>query len=284
MQLRVIDSKSAVHVAVSQARARGLRVGLVPTMGALHAGHLSLIHAARHVCDLVVATIFVNPTQFAPHEDLSRYPRPLERDLEWLAQAQVDIAFTPSVEEIYPPNYSTYVQPGSTAKDWEGIVRPDHFRGVTTIVLKLFQIAPAHIAFFGQKDYQQTQVIRQMVRDFNLDIEIRMEPTVREADGLALSSRNVYLSPTERQRAQAIPAAWRLAKKAYEQGTTTTEDLLALTTERLKSDVDSIDYVAFVDPTTLESVSIAAADTVMLLAVRIGTTRLIDNVKLGAAT
>jgi pantoate--beta-alanine ligase len=199
----VIHDPAEMQRTVLALRRQGLRVGLVPTMGALHAGHISLVARGKQNCDRVVTTIFVNPTQFAPHEDFGKYPRTLPTDLELLAAADCDYVFAPTNEAMYPPGCSTFVDPPAVATPLEGVCRPGHFRGVATVVLKLFGIAPADCAFFGQKDFQQAAVIRQMVRDLNVPIEIEVCPIVREADGLAMSSRNRYLSPAERQQATA---------------------------------------------------------------------------------
>jgi pantoate--beta-alanine ligase len=180
-------------------RAAGQKIGVVPTMGALHAGHLSLVKAARVDCDRVIATIFVNPTQFAPTEDLAKYPRTLGEDLELLAAEGVDAVLVPKEEEIYPPGFSTYVEPPAVARGWEGAARPTHFRGVATVVLKLLNMTRADICYLGQKDFQQVAVVRKMVADLNVPCEIRMCPTVRDPDGLAMSSRNRYLSPADRK-------------------------------------------------------------------------------------
>jgi len=254
-------------------------------MGALHAGHLSLARAARARCDSVVVTIFVNPTQFGPREDFARYPRDLEHDLDLLAQEQVDFVFAPDLLEIYPPGYSTYVEPGTVAELWEGACRPGHFRGVCTVVLKLFHILPADLAFFGRKDYQQVQVIRQMVADLNLGIQIVVEDTIRDVDGLALSSRNAYLSMEQRQRALAIPAAWQSAQRNFSQGVNDPAILeAAMHKILLDAPIDHIDYAVCVHPNSLHRVTVAEPDSVLLLAVKVGATRLIDNATLGGAT
>lgn len=282
MRPQSFDSRRAVFDFVCDARASGMNVGIVPTMGALHAGHLSLVRAARATCDFVVVTVFVNPTQFAPHEDFTRYPRTLEQDIDLLAQEKVDAVFAPDPAEIYPPGFSTYVQPGSVSESWEGQYRPGHFRGVVTVVLKLFQMVPAQMAFFGRKDYQQAQVIRQMVCDLNLPVEIRVEETVRDPDGLALSSRNRYLSPEQRSRALAIPAAWQHAQREFRRGVTDTAILESEMREILQQgQVDRIDYAACVHPETMERVITAVPNTVVLLAAHVGTTRLIDNATIG---
>jgi len=255
-------------------------VGLVPTMGYLHEGHLSLVRRARSENDSVVVSIFVNPTQFGPHEDLQHYPRDLERDLELLDTEQVEALFTPEVDEMYPPGASTMVEVEALTSVLEGGSRPGHFRGVATIVCKLFHLVHPDHAYFGEKDYQQLQVIRRMVHDLRMPVTVVGCPTIREPDGLAMSSRNVYLRPAERLAAvvpsQALARAIRLFKDGMRDGA------------RLQAEVQNIldkeslirtDYVAVVHPHTLQPVlSVAAEGAVICLAVWIGQTRLIDNV------
>ena len=254
------------------------RVGLVPTMGALHEGHLSLVRASKQHCDFTAVTIFVNPTQFGANEDLDAYPRPLEQDINTLKELGVDLVFTPDESTMYPPGCSTVVQPPDVASVLEGAHRPTHFSGVTTIVCKLFQILPAHIAFFGRKDYQQTVVIRRMVQDLNIPIEIQVEPTVRESDGLALSSRNQYLNEEQRQRAVALSESLSLAIDRFRAGETDAEQVRNAMMQHLQSNnVKSIDYVALVDPDTLQPLSEVRAGAVALVAAKVGGTRLIDN-------
>src|SRR5262245_44847369 len=199
--LQVTSSARETFELVGAQKRAGKTLGLVPTMGALHAGHLSLVERSLRECDFTVISIFVNPKQFAPHEDFSKYPRHLDDDLAKLAALDVDLVFAPPVEEIYPPGFSSYVDVGALAEPWEGHFRPGHFRGVATVVLKLFQIAPADHAYFGRKDYQQVVVVQKLVADLNLPIEIVVCPIVRAADGLALSSRNIYLSEGQRRSA-----------------------------------------------------------------------------------
>ena len=210
---KLVTTATELRAAVRAARAAGCAIGLVPTMGALHEGHLSLVQASRAECGFTVATIFVNPTQFAPHEDFDKYPRTLEADLESLASCHADLVFAPRREDMYPAGCSTLVEPPQVAQRWEGECRPGHFQGVATVVLKLFNLAQADVAFFGHKDYQQAAVIRRMVQDLNVPTEIRVCPTVREPDGLAMSSRNRYLSAGERQQAVAISRTLRLAEQ-----------------------------------------------------------------------
>lgn len=260
----------------------GKRVGFVPTMGALHEGHLSLVDVARQQCDAVVTSIFVNPTQFLPSEDLAKYPRTLEADLALLAARGVESVFAPSVEAMYPTGYSTFVEPPQVAVPLEGHCRPGHFRGVATVVLKLFEIVPADAAFFGQKDYQQSLVVRRMVRDLDVPIEIVVCPTVREADGLALSSRNRYLSPDERRQALAVSRALRAAREEAARGERSAAALRAIMRDTLHAaGIERIDYVAIADPETLDEVATLKRPAMALIACHVGTTRLIDNQPLG---
>jgi pantoate--beta-alanine ligase len=237
----------------------GRRVGLVPTMGAFHEGHLSLFGAARAECDIVVVSLFVNPAQFGPHEDLESYPRDEERDARLAEDAGVDVLFVPSAEQMYPEGFATSVDVEATGGEAEA--RPGHFRGVATVCLKLFNIVRPDVAFFGQKDAQQVAVLRQMLRDLNLDVHLRVLPTVRDADGLAFSSRNAHLSPDEREQALALPRALEAGRSAADPVATTRAALNGLVA----------DYVEIVD---LGDMRVLAA------AARVGTTRLIDNVVL----
>ncbi len=276
---------------VAEARRSNRIVGVVPTMGALHEGHLSLVRKSCEECDETIATIFVNPTQFGPGEDLSRYPRTLEEDLAGLERAGATAVLIPSVEDMYPDGFSTYVEPPEVAKPLEGVCRPTHYRGVTTVVLKLFHAIPGHHAYFGRKDYQQVKVIQAMTRDLNLKIEVVMCETVRDPDGLAMSSRNRYLSPEERERALLLSQALRRAKTMAREGTycvaSLQEEMRRVlvsassdrpTTESTKTNgVDAIDYAVIVDAETLSSVSSLERPAVALIAARVGKTRLIDN-------
>lgn len=260
-------------------REEGKAVGFVPTMGALHEGHLSLIRRARADCDLVVVSLFVNPTQFGPEEDFSRYPRDLNRDLQLTSHEGVDALFAPSVEEMYPSGFQTFVEVPELSATLEGVVRPGHLRGVATIVTKLLNIVQPARAYFGQKDYQQFLVIERVARDLNLTAAIVMVPTAREADGVAMSSRNVYLSPEERQAAtvlyRALQRAEGLVKGGERDPKKALQELEALIAEE---PLATIDYVRLVHPDTLESVAtLEDAVTLVALAVRIGKIRLIDN-------
>ena len=263
---------------------QGGTVGFVPTMGYLHAGHVSLVEMARAQSDVVVVSIFVNPTQFGPNEDLSRYPRDMERDLGLLREAGVDWVFTPSAEEIYPPGYLTYIDVREVTSLLEGAHRPGHFTGVATVVAKLFNIVQPHRAYFGQKDAQQVVVIKKMVEDLNFPLEIVVGPTVREADGLALSSRNVYLNPQERQAALVLSRSLRAVKELWEggerRGSALREEMSRVLAEE---PLARPDYVSVADPGTLKELddSGEAREALASLAVRIGSTRLIDNVLLG---
>lgn len=279
--MKIVESRFEAYAQVVQWRQAGASVGLVPTMGALHAGHLALADRSSTECDKSIATIFVNPTQFAPHEDLSRYPRTLDDDLQGLREKQTDLVFLPQPEELYPVGFSTYVEPPSVALTLEGAFRPTHFRGVTTIVLKLFNILPATVAYFGQKDFQQLTVIRRMVGDLNIPIRIEGCETVREPDGLALSSRNRYLSTEQRQTALSLSRALSVVSKQAVAGTLSVEQLEQSMHHILReAGIERIDYACIVDRTTLESLPQLDRPAVALIAAHVGDTRLIDNVLL----
>ncbi len=260
------------------------RVGFVPTMGYLHEGHLSLVRRARAENEVVIVSIFVNPTQFGPNEDLDSYPRDLERDRTLLAQEGVDIVFMPRAEDLYPPGYQTWVTLEDLPTKLEGTQRPGHFRGVTTIVTKLFNLTRPHRAYFGQKDAQQALIIRRLVRDLNFDLAVVICPTVREPHGLAMSSRNEYLTPQERERAAVLYRALRRAQNAYEAGERHAEVLRQLMRDTLaKEPLARVEYVSIADLNTLEEIpAIISGSALASLAVRIGKARLIDNVWLGA--
>jgi pantoate--beta-alanine ligase len=276
--MRVIHSPLEIYSLIDFERRENRRVGLVPTMGALHEGHLSLVTRAKQDCDVAVATIFVNPTQFGPNEDFSKYPRTLESDLAKLASVGCDYVFVPAADEIYRPGHSTYVDPPHVASHWEGAIRPGHFRGVTTIVLKLFMMVPAHIAFFGRKDYQQVAVIRGMVEDLNMPIRIETCDTIRESDGLAMSSRNRYLTADERQRALSLSRALNTAREMISHGERDVSIIeAAMNAVLLAAPVDKIDYAKIVHADTLEPLSQIDSPAVAIIAARLGTTRLIDN-------
>jgi pantoate--beta-alanine ligase len=255
--------------------------GLVPTMGALHRGHLSLVERARAENDRVAASLFVNPTQFGPREDLARYPRDLERDRALLEGAGCDVLFAPPVEEIYPPGFSTYVDPGKVALPLEGESRPGHFRGVATVVLKLLGIVEPDRAYFGEKDAQQLAVIEALVRDLNVPVAIVGCPIVREPDGLALSSRNVYLGPEERRAATVLVRALMAARGLFVKGERDASALRRAMDGVLdKEPLAETDYAAVVDPLTFDELETIEGSARLLLAVRIGATRLIDNLRL----
>ena len=255
--------------------------GLVPTMGYLHEGHLSLVRQARRENPSLVVSIFVNPTQFGPREDFKQYPRDPQRDLALLENANTDIVFMPSAAEMYPPQFSSWVEVGRVTERLEGASRPGHFRGVATVVAKLFNIVQPNRAYFGQKDAQQAVVIKKMVADLNMNIEIVILPTVREPDGLAISSRNIYLNSKERKTAVVLYQALCLAQKLWVQGETNAERLRQQMTDLIqKEPLADIDYVSIADPETLDELDKVESPALVSLAVRIGKTRLIDNVVL----
>lgn len=276
------DNWRSAQQFVSACLRDGKTVGVVMTMGALHQGHLSLVAAANAECDVTVVSIFVNPTQFAPEEDLEKYPRQLQADCELLSHHSVDLVFSPSTEQMYGDTCSTTINPPRVAVPWEGTCRPGHFAGVTTVVLKLMHILPGSAAYFGSKDYQQLAVIRAMVRDLNIPIRVVDCPIIRAPDGLALSSRNVYLSATERQQALALSEALSLAAHEYQAGQNAGSVLTQQVRQHLSAaGIEKVDYVALVDPVHLEEASHVDADTVALIAAYVGKTRLIDNRRLG---
>jgi pantoate--beta-alanine ligase len=279
---QVIAEVDELRQAVMGARKKGRTVGLVPTMGALHDGHLTLVDAARAECDLSVATIFVNPAQFAPNEDFRQYPRELTRDLSLLAGRGCDIVFVPTNESVYRPNHATYIDVGPIGTVLEGEFRPTHFRGVATVVMKLFQMAPADRAYFGRKDYQQTLVVRQMVTDLNVPIDIRVCPTVREPDGLAMSSRNRYLTPDERRRALVLSRSLRMAEELVGDG----EKSASVIRDKIAQEFNTVEgiqlqYIAIVADGTVTPVASIDGATTIALAATIGKTRLIDNTVVG---
>lgn len=265
-----------------QARARGQRIAFVPTMGALHAGHVALLQEGRRRADRLVLSIFVNPTQFGPNEDLDRYPRDLPGDLRQAATAGVDVAFAPDLPAMYPPGHQTTVQVHQLETGMCGASRPGHFVGVATVVCKLFNIVRPHVALFGEKDFQQLAVIRRMVRDLDMPVEVVGWPTVREPDGLAMSSRNKYLSAADRSRALAISQALTAARQRFDDtGERDAATLTAAVRRQLQGAVDRIDYVELRDAETLAPLTTIAAPAVLAVAVHVGPTRLIDNIRLG---
>lgn len=254
-------------------------VGFVPTMGYLHEGHLMLVKKARQECASVFASIFVNPTQFGPQEDLSKYPRDLERDFRALENEGVDVVWTPDNSMMYPAGYDTWVNVESISKTLEGEIRPGHFQGVATVVAKLFNVFQPDKAYFGQKDAQQAWIIKKMVRDLNFNINVHIEPTVREADGLAMSSRNVYLNAEERSAAPRIYEGIQKALRAFSHDEVTAERLIKIVVNHLKENhLFTVQYVKIVHPESFEPVSTAFDGCVLLVAVKLGSTRLIDNI------
>ncbi len=260
-------------------RGTDLCIGLVPTMGFLHEGHLSLVDHSLEAADCTVVSIFVNPLQFGPKEDYAIYPRDMERDLDLLSRRGVDAVFHPQTVEFYPPDFSTSVEVEELTKGLCGPFRPGHFRGVTTVVTKLFTAVKPHLAVFGQKDYQQATVIRRLVRDLNLDLRVEVAPTVREADGLAMSSRNILLSAEDRQRAPALYEALTMGQKKIEQGERDASQIIAAMRAHIERALDaSIDYISIAHPDTLEEVAHITGPVVIALAVRLSNVRLIDNI------
>lgn len=266
-----------------RARERGSRIGFVPTMGALHEGHLSLVRRARELADRTVVSIFVNPTQFGPAEDFERYPRDLTRDADLCAADGVDVLFAPQTEEIYPPGACTFVEVVGLSDRLEGGSRSGHFRGVATVVTKLLEAVRPHVAVFGQKDAQQALLIRRMARDLLLDLEVLVAPTVRDPDGVALSSRNVYLSAEERRAAAAIPRALRAAEEAVGRGERDAAAIVAAARAALDAEpLLRLDYLQLVDAWDMLPAETAAGDLLLVVAVHAGKTRLLDNVALRA--
>jgi len=257
-------------------------VGFVPTMGYFHEGHLTLVRQARAENSSVVVSIFVNPTQFGPQENFNSYPRDTQRDLAMLEKEQVDIVFMPSVAEMYPPQFSSWVEVGKVTEKLEGASRPGHFRGVTTVVAKLFNIVQPTKAYFGQKDAQQLVVIKKMVADLNMNLEIVAVPTVREPDGLAMSSRNTYLNPQERQAAVVLYQALSLAQQLWSQGEKDAQTIRQQMTALIeRQPLADIDYISVADAETLDELDKVTSSALVSLAARIGKTRLIDNVVVG---
>jgi pantoate--beta-alanine ligase len=280
--MKIIRSPRTMTVWSERLRREGVTIGFVPTMGALHDGHRALIRAARLRCDALVVSIFVNPTQFAPTEDLAKYPRPIEKDRALCQDEGVDVCFLPTTAAMYPEGFQTVVTVPAIARRWEGESRPQHFTGVATVVTKLFGMVRPHLALFGQKDYQQSALVRQLVQDLNLGVEILVRPTVRERDGLAMSSRNVYLSTEERRVAPIFFHALQAGRQAIETGTTDAKSVQAIIQKVLAGEPGiQSDYVAVCDPATLEPLTKIDRQAVLLGAVRIGSVRLIDNVLAG---
>lgn len=275
--------RTVAGIAELKAARRGMQgiVGFVPTMGALHEGHLELVRQARAACDRVIVSIFVNPTQFGPQEDFTRYPRDLARDHALLADTGCDLVFAPGPDDIYPAGFDTWVVPGAHADRLEGAIRPGHFRGVCTVVAKLFNLVEPHRAYFGRKDAQQLLVIRRMVADLAINVEVIGLPTVREADGLAMSSRNVYLSPAERNAATVLSRSLRHAETLWQQGERSANTIRETIQTMIAAEpLASIDYISIADAESLEELSTLDNPALISLAVRFGNTRLIDNITL----
>jgi pantoate--beta-alanine ligase len=276
--MKIIRSTTGMAVLSQRFLREGVRIGLVPTMGALHDGHRALIREARLRCDALVVSIFVNPAQFSPQEDLAKYPRSISQDRALCRKEGVDVCFEPTAEAMYPNGFQTVVTLSTIARRWEGEIRPHHFSGVATVVTKLFGIVRPQVALFGQKDFQQSALVRQLVNDLSLGVEIIVYPTVREADGLAMSSRNVYLSQEERTRAITLYKSLRAGAEVIRRGVTDGEAVQSVMAHVLKKEPTiTIDYLAVCNPSTLEPLSVVTPRVVLLGAVRIGSVRLIDN-------
>ena len=281
--MEVAETIEKVRSLVKIARSEGRNIGLVPTMGALHIGHISLIEAAVKDCDFVVVSIFVNPTQFGPGEDFEKYPRPLQADLEICEKAGVDVVFAPSPQQIYPTENVTWVNVEKLTEPLCGRSRPVHFRGVTTVCTKLFNIVAPDVAYFGQKDAQQAIVIRRMVADLNMPLDIVICPTVREPNGLAISSRNQYLTAHQKKDAANIYKSLQTCRRMIEAGITETDQIVAKMRKLLQQIPSSeVEYVSIVDAETLESIEKIAGKVLAAVAVKIGTARLIDNILVDA--
>jgi pantoate--beta-alanine ligase len=283
--VRRIETIADMRAAIAAERARGAPIGFVPTMGFLHEGHLRLVDEAKRRSSCVVMSLFVNPTQFGPNEDFSRYPRDLEGDAAKAEGRGVDLMFVPNASEIYPGTPSLHIVADDLPTRWEGEVRPGHFSGVLTVVAKLFNIVAPDVAVFGRKDFQQATLIRRMVRELNFPIEIVVAPTVREGDGLALSSRNTYLDAASRRNGLALVESLRAAAKAFAAGERSGARLTATGRDSLATHPEvRVDYFAVVDPVDMKAVETASADSVAIVAARVGPTRLIDNMILGEGT
>jgi pantoate--beta-alanine ligase len=277
-EIRIIREPAEMQALANRLRREGKSIGFAPTMGYLHEGHASLLRAARLDCDAVVLSIFVNPTQFGPNEDLDKYPRDMERDENIARQEGTDCIYYPDARTMYPPGYQTYVTVEKLTGSHCGVSRPVHFRGVATVCTKLFNLVLPHRAYFGQKDYQQCAVIRRMTQDLNMNLEIVVMPTVREKDGLAMSSRNAYLKPDERAQAVCLHESLQLAKDLVNKGERNAAAVIAAIRKHIEArPAAHIDYVSIADVDTLEELEVIQKKTVVLLAVFMGNTRLIDN-------
>jgi pantoate--beta-alanine ligase len=276
--MKICHTIEEMRAVCRASRDRGKRLGFVPTMGALHAGHLSLVQAAAAACDVVAASIFVNPLQFGPAEDFLKYPRSFDRDRSLLEGQGVEILFAPSAEEMYPPGAITWVTVEGLTDKLDGLFRPGHFRGVTTVVAKLFHVVEPDAAFFGQKDAAQLAILRRMVSDLNFPVEIVACPVVREPDGLAMSSRNAYLNPEERKQSLVLHRALTRVKNLFQSGVRDTEKLLAAGLQALAEENSvRLDYLEIIDPNTLDPLRTAAKGALVAVAAHVGATRLIDN-------
>ncbi|MFN7141737.1 MAG: pantoate--beta-alanine ligase, partial [Limisphaerales bacterium] len=282
--MRIVTSIAGMQQLAKKSKTDGRRIGFVPTMGYLHEGHISLVKRARSLVGkhgLVVVSIYVNPTQFAPTEDLAKYPRDLDRDKRLCREAEVDVLFVPSNDEIYPAGFSTYVAEEALSRVMEGTSRPTHFRGVTTIVAKLFNLVLPDVSVFGAKDFQQAAIIKRMVKDLNFPLKVVVAPTRRERDGLAMSSRNKYLDPIQREQATVLWASLNLARKTVAARPMSADKLREKVAELVATKSHArLDYVEFFDPVTLEATDKVRPGTQMALAVFVGQTRLIDNARL----
>lgn len=279
--MRIIRSADQMHAFAEEVRREGKRIGFVPTMGALHDGHLSLVRMARAQADCTVVSIFVNPLQFGPNEDLARYPRPFERDRELLEREGIDVLFAPGVEEMYPAGAKTVVEVVELSNRLCGASRPGHFRGVTTVVAKLFNIVRPQVAFFGQKDAAQVAIIRRMVSDLNFDVDIAVGPIIREPDGLAMSSRNQYLDGAQRKSATVLYRALMRLQRMADLGERNSAALLEAARLIVAEEPSArLDYVEAVDAATLEALADVAQGALIAIAVFLGSTRLIDNIML----
>jgi pantoate--beta-alanine ligase len=279
--MKIVETISETRAACRTAKNRG-KLGLVPTMGALHEGHLSLVRAAKEQCDVVAVSLFVNPTQFGPNEDLSKYPRTFERDRELLEKEGVDFLFAPTVAEMYPPGATTFVNVEGLSEKLDGKSRPGHFRGVTTVVSKLFHIVEPDLAFFGQKDAAQVAVIYKMVRDLDIPVEIVVCPVVRESDGLALSSRNVYLDAKQRKSALVLSRSLQRVREEFDRGERDAARLIAAGKQFFGQEPSvRLDYFEIVDPATLDPVAQITRPALVAVAAFVGATRLIDNLVIG---
>lgn len=276
--MHVVHTIAEARAAAAEFRSAGERIGFIPTMGSLHEGHLSLVRASMRATQKSVVSIFVNPTQFAPHEDFEEYPRDYDRDLSLLEKEGVHLVFMPDISEIYPRDYRTFVEVHDLQEKLEGITRPHFFRGVCTVVLKLLNIVSPDVAFFGQKDAQQAIIIKRMVRDLDLDVDIEIEPIVRDIDGLALSSRNIYLDRDQRTAALSLSRSLQEAERMISQGQRDPEKVIGRMEEIINAFADArIDYIAIIHPDTLEPSDEIQDGSFIVLAVYIGKVRLIDN-------